>query len=254
MSLPHRRQQKFTPHHRRHHEHPAPHHQPSPAAEPWEPPTLGGLMRRLVRPLMILTMLGGIVWGSWWFLTKGVSQIASTTESLTGGIRQIGADIWNDGVSLQLENNDTDLSKIILLLRKKLEGQSPQVIVSEDDSGNPKLTHQIHYIVGQRSALTIGIHFDPVTGKTEIAGYEVGADYKDVMSEFTEIQAAAARRQIERMKNAPAAADGTEPAAAPSTVDPAPSTPPAPGAAAVPAPVAPAAGNVPAEKTPSAKP
>lgn len=270
MSLPPRRQQKFTPHHRRLHERPA-HHQPkAPAAESWEPPTMGRLMMRLVRPLIILLMVGGLGWGCWWFLTKGVSQIANTTQNLTGGVRQVAAEIWNDGASLQLDNNDADLAKIILLLRKKLDGQSPEVLVTEDDSGNPRLTHQVHYVIHQRSALTIGVHLEPVTGKIELAGYEVGADYQDVMREFTEMQAAAARRQIERMKNtsvspesAPAPASGTEPAPAPSPVDPAPSTAnpssdanaPAVTAPApeIPSPATPKAGDGPAQ-SPQAKP
>lgn len=235
MSLPPRRQQKITPPHRpalerraaaQHRHHDQPSHRP-PVPETWEPHTPGRLMLKLVRPLLVLVMLAGVGWGCWWFMTKGVTQIANTTENHTSNVRQIASDIWNDGSSLQLETNDADLAKIIILLRKKLEGQSPQVLVSEDDSGNPRVTHQIHYVINQRSALTVGAHLDPATGKVELAGYEVGGDYQDVMREFTDMQAAAARRQIQAAKNAgPAAADGTEPASAPASVESAsPTTP-----------------------------
>jgi hypothetical protein len=208
-------------------------------------------MLKLIRPLLVLVMLAGVGWGCWWFMTKGVTQIANTTQNLTGNVRQIAADIWNDGSSLQLENNDADLAKIIILLRKKLDGESPQVIVSEDDSGNPRFTHQIHYVVHQRSALTVGAHLDPATGKVELAGYEVGGDYQDVMREYADMQAAAARRQIQAAKNAgPAAADGTEPASAPASGESASPNPPAsptdsPASAPAPAPAAPSGNAVP---------
>lgn len=146
-------------------------------------PSIGKLARGLLKLLIVFGVLGGFIW----FYFKGLKETANTSLNLNSGLKAVAAELWENGLSVEIPDMDPDLTRILIQLKTKLQGSHPSVVVTNDEEtagvGSRPTTHQILYTLGMRSVLALTVDYDPGRGKIEILSYQLGSDYQDLMKD-----------------------------------------------------------------------
>lgn len=148
----------------------------------FEERSLGKLIRSIVAPLLIIGGLGALLW----FYTGSLEKTARTSESSKLTLKAVAAELWDVGSvgGLLLEN--TDLSSALLVLKMEMKGAIPRILVAEADgtAGDARMTHQVAYLAGREMVLTVGVLFDPSSGKLEVLNFQPGPGYQQAVTDW----------------------------------------------------------------------
>lgn len=148
----------------------------------YEERSLGKLIRSILAPLLILGCLGALVW----FYTGSLEKNARAAESIKLTMRAVAAEIWDSGSVAGLPLENEDLSSALIVLRNEMGGVVPQILVAEADGAavDARTTHQVAYLTGKKMVLTLGVFFDPNSGKLEVLNFEPGSEYRQAVADW----------------------------------------------------------------------
>jgi len=133
-------------------------------------------LKKLIRPLLITSVMLGLAGGVIWLYTVGIRQSILQELSSMSGLQSIAGELWLTGTAQEVRFADPGLSKEISRLRASVG--SPDMVVSPAEStSRASASHQFLYLKNKKPVLSVWVFWDETEQKADILSFQTNPEF-----------------------------------------------------------------------------
>lgn len=135
-------------------------------------------LKRLVRPLLGGLLMVGMLGGLLWLYVAGIKETTRQEVNIIQGLQGVGADLWMYGKAAEIRFMEDELPKEIARLRDAV-GFDPEIVVvlSTGQAGRPRSTHELMYMKGNRTVLSVSLWVDETEGLVDVVDFQTSPGF-----------------------------------------------------------------------------